>query len=569
MVLRAAESKMNDETAFSAAVRHLWLAGRVIRPLIHCYTNVVAAQDTANVALLCGASPIMGDAAEEAEELTAKAYGLLLNLGMPHFEKVQAVLISLQTALKHRIPVLIDPVGVGVSNFRKQLWLKILHVLKEKHESYKMSMAGETVTESFSPTVVLRGNRREIRICYQLAKPFLLQDEDQISWSETELLEQYTQSSLDEEEENASCQSDRVSLKQQAAFLAEHLGLIVILTDEIDFVLTQDIQFANETGSSRMKDLTATGCMLDIYLLSLLTFRHAYQCSGGVLPSGFDETLFTARLLHFALQMYGRAGQDAAVLADGQKAYLGQFHSRLFDFLEKERDIFLQNSNAQKSSGYFQKMAHKLRHYAITPAYLYTQPELAFEQIEASLSHGVTCLQLRLKEGSFTEKLALAEKLRRLTKKHNVCFIINDDVQLCKACGADGVHLGLEDMSLSHARAILGEQAIIGATAHSWEEALQANAGNLVDYLGCGDVFGTKSKAAPPRLAKSELKKITQGQPLPVVAIGGIQADNIAELTGCGIVGVAVISALFQAEYSAAAVASKTNHLAREVDKWL
>ena len=126
-------------------------------------------------------------------------------------------------------------------------------------------------------------------------------------------------------------------------------------------------------------------------------------------------------------------------------------------------------------------------------------------------------------------------------------LIVNDRPDLAKKIGAAGVHVGLSDMGIEKARELLGEDFIIGGSAHNVKEALQAQKAGA-DYIGCGAVFGSQTKSDVTTLAKEELCAICEAVEIPVVAIGGITAENIKELTGTGIDGVAVVSGLFAAK---------------------
>lgn len=170
-------------------------------------------------------------------------------------------------------------------------------------------------------------------------------------------------------------------------------------------------------------------------------------------------------------------------------------------------------------------------------------------QVKAALEGGATMIQFRDKrlDGKAIRSEELLETLKglkELTAQFGVPLVINDHVALAVAAGASGVHLGQGDGSVAEARARLGPYGIIGVTVHSVEEALQAEADGA-DYLGAGAVFATGSKAEVIPLGYSELSEICRSVTLPVAAIGGIQEDNLLSLSGTGISGVAVISAVF------------------------
>ena len=165
-------------------------------------------------------------------------------------------------------------------------------------------------------------------------------------------------------------------------------------------------------------------------------------------------------------------------------------------------------------------------------------------QVEEALRGGATFIQLRekhLDEDSFVE---LAYKLKAVCAKYHVPFVINDNIDVCLKVDADGVHVGQEDMACANARKLLGPDKIIGVSAHNVEEALKAQ-NDGADYLGVGAVFGTTSKDNVTEMSKETLLAITKAVDIPVIAIGGINETNVTKLKDTGIVGVAVISAIF------------------------
>lgn len=183
-----------------------------------------------------------------------------------------------------------------------------------------------------------------------------------------------------------------------------------------------------------------------------------------------------------------------------------------------------------------------LRLYAITDCDHLTGDAL-IAQTEALLAGGVTMLQLRDKNRSREAVRPDALALRDLCRRYKVPFIVNDDVELAREIDADGVHLGQDDAALRLARLKLGPDKIIGISAHNLEEARAAQDGGA-NYLGCGAVFTSSSKDAAS-LDHNLLKNICDTVDLPVVAIGGINGDNMAQLEGLGCAGAAVISALY------------------------
>lgn len=170
-----------------------------------------------------------------------------------------------------------------------------------------------------------------------------------------------------------------------------------------------------------------------------------------------------------------------------------------------------------------------------------------YEQVEEALKGGVTCLQLREKELPYEEFLAEALELRKLCRKYNVPFIINDNVDIAVKCNADGIHIGQEDMDARDVRRIVGEDMMLGVSAQTVEQALKAEQDGA-DYLGVGAVFATTTKLDAADVSHEMLKRICGSVSIPVVAIGGINQSNILELTGARVDGVALVSAVFAAK---------------------
>ncbi len=169
------------------------------------------------------------------------------------------------------------------------------------------------------------------------------------------------------------------------------------------------------------------------------------------------------------------------------------------------------------------------------------------EQVESALKGGVSCVQLREKQLDKEAFLKEAVEMAVLCRQYKVPFIINDDVDIALRCGADGVHVGQDDMSVDKVRSIAGDDLIIGVSAHSVEEALTAVRGGA-DYLGVGAVFSTSTKTNVTAMSYEVLKSICTAVDIPVVAIGGINKDNMTKLSGTGISGVALVSAVFAAD---------------------
>ena len=180
------------------------------------------------------------------------------------------------------------------------------------------------------------------------------------------------------------------------------------------------------------------------------------------------------------------------------------------------------------------------------------------EVVEEALKGGVTCVQLREKHLDQEAFCADARALLPLCRRYGVPLIINDNVDVALAVDADGVHLGQDDLDLPHARQRLGPDKLIGVSAHNVEEATLARAQGA-DYLGVGAVFGSSTKDDASALPPGMLKKICGAVDCPVVAIGGVNKENLPQLAGSGMAGAAIVSGIFaQKDVQQAARALKT-----------
>ena len=189
--------------------------------------------------------------------------------------------------------------------------------------------------------------------------------------------------------------------------------------------------------------------------------------------------------------------------------------------------------------------AKMLTLYAVTDRSWLHSRTLA-EVVEEVILGGATMVQLREKDKTPDEILASAREIAPVCKKYGVPFIMNDSIELARAAGADGVHLGQSDVPGDNVRELAGD-LILGLSANTVESAKRAQTLGA-DYLGVGAVFGTTTKHDARHLSPKALREITSAVDVPVVAIGGISADNILQLTGCGMQGAAVVSALFAQE---------------------
>lgn len=183
--------------------------------------------------------------------------------------------------------------------------------------------------------------------------------------------------------------------------------------------------------------------------------------------------------------------------------------------------------------------------YAVTDRRWLREGQSLSDVIKQAVEGGATVIQLREKELDREQVIKEALDIKSYLNAKNIPLIIDNDIEVTKAAGADGVHVGQDDCPVSEARKLLGKDIIIGATAHNVSEAVKAEEDGA-DYLGVGAAFGSSTKAdAKAIVSLDEYKKITEAVSIPVVAIGGIDESNIMRLNGLGLSGFAVVSAVF------------------------
>lgn len=214
-------------------------------------------------------------------------------------------------------------------------------------------------------------------------------------------------------------------------------------------------------------------------------------------------------------------------------------------------DLEMGSSHMMMSQGKEQRLStlfdrKDMRLYAVTDR-KWLHGETLYSQIEKAIIGGVSFVQLREKYLDRESFLAQAKEIKGLCAKYQVPFVINDSVDIALAVDADGVHVGQNDMEVGDVRKKLGPNKIIGVSARTVEQAVLAQERGA-DYLGVGAVFGTSTKEDAVNLPLDTLKAICDTVDIPVVAIGGITAQNMIQLKGSGIAGIAVVSAIFAQE---------------------
>ncbi len=185
--------------------------------------------------------------------------------------------------------------------------------------------------------------------------------------------------------------------------------------------------------------------------------------------------------------------------------------------------------------------------YVVTDQMWLKDGEALGDVVESVLQNGATFLQIREKDLALDAFGAEAERLKTLCAQHGVPFVVNDSIEIALQCDADGVHVGQSDIKGRDIRSLIGVDKILGISAGTVEEAVAAEKAGA-DYIGVGAIFGTSTKKNARNMTMDRLKEIVSSVAIPVVAIGGISAENILQLCGSGVDGVAVVSAIFAAE---------------------
>lgn len=209
------------------------------------------------------------------------------------------------------------------------------------------------------------------------------------------------------------------------------------------------------------------------------------------------------------------------------------------------------------------ELRRDLRLYAVTDRSWLKNGEDLVDVCRRVLEGGATFLQVREKEMTAADFAREARRLQDLCRTYGVPMVVNDSVEIALEIDADGVHVGQSDIQGRDIRAMLGPDKILGISARTVEEAVAAQQAGA-DYLGVGAVFGTSTKKNARTLSVEQLREIAAAVTIPVVTIGGVQADNLLRLTGSGAAGAAVVSAIFAAEDPGAAAAN-LRRLADEV----
>lgn len=427
--------------------------------LIHCITNPISINQTANAVLALGAKPIMAEHPLEVEEITKTASALLINLGNISDVRMTSMKISLKAANNKGIPVVLDAVGCACSELRK-------------------SFVKDLISEG--RFAVIKGNYSEILAIGNDAYKDIGVD---------------AKTGIDEE-----------SVRRAILKISADTNAIVLATGKTDFIGFDGSVTEVNGGTEMLSSVTGTGCILGAVIATYLARENTFK-------SVVDACGF-----------FKKCGEDAARIADGT----GTFMVKLIDAMSEK------------------KISFDPTMYFITDSTLYEEDEF-LARVKSALEGGVTLIQLREKNRSTRDYIDLAKKVHALTSEYNVPLIIDDRVDVMLASGAEGVHVGAEDMPVKQARKIIGNNKILGATAKTVEAALKAYEDGA-DYLGVGAIYPTTTKVKTVLTSTETLDAITKAVPIPVNAIGGLNSTNLGVLKGIDIAGICAVSAIMKAE---------------------
>mgnify|MGYP004513397809 CR=1 FL=1 len=466
---------------------------RTKNPLVICITNDVVKAFTANGLLAAGASPVMSECVEDLEDLIVHASAMLINIGTVTPDKFDYYKSALRLAKQHRVPVVLDPVGCHAGAYRLSVTMDLLR-------SQGISL--------------LRGNQSEIKAVYEA-----LCDDKHASLPGS----------------GKGVDGGQVDDISSVTYnVSRLLHCPVVATGEIDYVSDGTRVYSVPHGHSLMTSVTGTGCLLGAVLAAFLSIARTVS-----------SRLSQAEFLAYVLAYYDIAGERAAELCG---MVPGSFSTAFTDELYRMDDTVLNEVDAMRPV----VVPEQLRVYFICGTQdVGHREDTLLETVEDACRGGVTCFQYREKGSSTlsgSDKLVMSQKLKDICAAYNVLYIVNDDVELAVAVGADGVHVGQEDMNLESARNHMGHK-VVGISLHSREELKQTDI-CFADYAGIGPVYPTGSKAdaqapcGPERIG--ELQRA--GLSLPIVGIGGITLDNAKEVLHGGACGVAVISAIAGAD---------------------
>lgn len=224
------------------------------------------------------------------------------------------------------------------------------------------------------------------------------------------------------------------------------------------------------------------------------------------------------------------------------------------------------NSNDRTVAESLRLCAVTDRHWIDDTSSATSKPFTLEQQVEQAIAGGATMIQLREKKLDMGSFKSLAARIRKVTARHSIPLVINDNLEVALACDAEGLHIGQDDGDPSEIRRAIGQDKILGVSVHSIEEAVEAER-NGADYIGVGAVFPTGSKDDVSVLPMETISAICASVRIPTVAIGGITAENAGRLSGSGVAGLAVISAIFSRPDRVQEAAARLAAIAEDICK--
>ncbi|MBQ8032240.1 MAG: thiamine phosphate synthase [Butyrivibrio sp.] len=501
-----------------------------IHPQIHILNNYITAESVVNAVLSVGAVAIGGDALLECAQITERSDALVINTGTPAPSRLDVFLSSGKRANELDIPIVLDPVGAGATDFRRDM-LKTL--LNEVHFS------------------CIRGNASEIRALINILKiSKKAVDGSNYTEQESNGAHGLTRREGNNLQDFTGVESKEQVISQKELFdLSKCTGAVIVVTGRNVMIADQVSDYFVELpgGSFMQKLFTGAGCMLSAVIGAFLggekkdgnRKRKSIEVEGSkeVKVSKGNQNTACFAAIQTAVATYNAAARRADIICQKEKRFgTMSFKNTFIDELSKSR---LGSRHRFNSADTFL--------YAITNRDCLKEGITLESAVEQAILGGATMVQLREKEMTTEEYIKTAISINAICRKYDIPLIINDSVYVCKAVHASGVHLGLSDGSIEEARKTLGDDYIIGATAHNLQEAKRAFEQGA-DYLGVGAAFGSATKMDASKITTFDMyKEVTGAVPIPVVAIGGINYDNVHKLKHLGLSGIAVISGIFDA----------------------
>lgn len=470
-------------------------------PLIHNITNYVAMPAIANMLLAIGASPLMAHARDELSDLSNITKALVLNIGTLDREWLHAMQYAQNLANQKSIPIILDPVGAGASQYRTQATLSLLS----------------------SGVTILRGNASEI---------LALADQCVIT-------------------KGVDANIDSLMAQHAAEYIAKRYSCVVVVSGTTDIIVNSQYNYYLDKSSfSFFTKTTAMGC-----------------AATGIIGAfaAVNKNYFTSAL--HAMATFGIAGEKAMQHSGGPGTFYVKLLDALYQLTKNDLEQYLNVTN-QKLTTVTTKIALMTKYFSIVPSkkpnvdyslYLIADcevcnPDILPKIVEGVIVHGVTCVQLRGKKLTQQQLVKIGQKLLNILTPLKIPLIINDSIAVAKQLDAAGVHLGQNDFSIDFARKELGSNKIIGLSLENDEQA-HCCANSDVDYFGVGPVFATTSKSnAAPSINIQGLRAIKShicGK--PIIAIGGINSNNVLSVLQCGVDGIATASAILNSEDPVAA----------------